>query len=130
MINFKEIKVEFDYPISNYTRGILNSLEKKYGERSIHFDYSNNQILVYINNIDFEMFKSDIEKLSNNNNISDLKKISNAISNIKSYGIKGKKRLYVGYGNERKTVNIKEKENEKSSIILGNDFSEINNFIA
>ena len=131
MVNYKEIKVEFDYPINNYTMSILNALEKKYGESNIHFDYNDNQVLVYLNNIDFEMFKSDIEKLSNNNNISDLKKISNAISNIKSYGIKGKKRLYVGYGNERKTVNIKEKEKKREIFYYtrGNDFSEINNLL-
>ncbi|HQP33047.1 MAG TPA: site-specific DNA-methyltransferase, partial [Candidatus Cloacimonas sp.] len=68
MVNYKEIKVEFDYPINNYTMSILNALEKKYGESNIHFDYNDNQVLVYLNNIDFEMFKTDIEELSLNNN--------------------------------------------------------------
>ena len=44
-----------------------------------------------------------------------------AVENIRSYGVNGNKRLYVGYNNERKVVGRKEKELRRGKHFYAND---------
>jgi hypothetical protein len=67
----------------------------------------------------------------NDNSKKIVQAILNSITNIKSYGLKSGKRVYVDYNNERKVQNRKEKKEKRQQFYYtkGNNFSTTNNEI-
>jgi DNA modification methylase len=129
MKEYKELVVECACPVDNTIERALMQLSNRQGSESIKFDINDNQIIIFLNSIDYELFKNDISAFLETNDYKCLSDVMNAISNIRSYGLKGKKRVYVGYNDERKTVNRKEKEKNRESYYYtrNNDFSDTNN---
>ncbi len=129
MKEYKELVVECACPVDNTIERALMQLSNRQGSESIKFDINDNQIIIFLNSIDYELFKNDISAFLETNDYKCLSDVMNAISNIRSYGLKGKKRVYVGYNDERKTVNRKEKEKNRESYYYArnNDFSDTNN---
>lgn len=129
MKEYKELVVECACPVDNTIERALMQLSNRQGSESIKFDINDNQIIIFLNSIDYELFKNDISAFLETNDYKCLSDVMNAISNIRSYGLKGKKRVYVGYNDERKTVNRKEKEKNRGSYYYtrNNDFSDTNN---
>ncbi|MDR1544498.1 MAG: hypothetical protein LBS50_08875 [Prevotellaceae bacterium] len=77
------------------------------------------------------MFQHTANKILSNGYLNDFSKVAvqsllDSITNIKSYGLKNGKRVYVDYNNERKVLNRKEKEEKRQQFYYtkGNDFSQ------
>lgn len=121
----------------NIKRGdtILHQLFSLYPKGDVFFELANNGLTVYLRELDFFNFKKNIQLLiknSNSNTAELLNSILYNIEKIKSYGLKGRKRLYVGYDKERKVKNRKEKERIRGTYYYAKDnkFSRQNNKIS
>ena len=118
-----------------FSKFIINDLKKKISDKDIIFQNKNGHFISNLYAIDLELLSNVITDLEKNysilkkNNI--LNKLETEIRKIKSYGIKGKKRVYDGYNKERKVKNRKEKEKKRvlHYYALGNDFIKENNEI-
>lgn len=99
---------------------VLNILFNNYDTKDFYYKPNSKGIDLYLKAINFNEFDTDIKSLQKkykNTKIKDvLDDIFINISNIKSYGLKGKKRLYVGYNSERKVKNRKTKEEQRQRV--------------
>ncbi len=112
----------------------LQRLFSLYPKEDIYFELTNNGLVAYIRELDFFNFKKNIQLLAKNSNSNTAKLLDSILYNIekiKSYGLKGRKRLYVGYDRERKVKNRKEKEKIRGTYYYAKDntFSRQNNKI-
>ncbi len=127
---YKEIKIKNNEAISNLS--ILNQLFSVYPKTDVFYEVSNDGIVIHLREIDFFDFQKNIQTLLNKSDDSTsklLKSIFSSIDKIKSYGLKGKKRLYVDYGRERKVKNRQEKVITRGMYYYAkdNNFSRKNN---
>ncbi|MDI6883508.1 MAG: site-specific DNA-methyltransferase [Patescibacteria group bacterium] len=132
MSDYKIIKIHTgNIKPDNTTIERLSSL---YPKEDIFFELTNNELVINLRQLDFLDFRNNIQILAKNSNGETsqlLDTIFNNIEKIKSYGLKGRKRLYVGYDKERKVKNREEKERERGIYYYarGHDFSKQNNKI-
>lgn len=136
MEDYKLIEIETNSKVSAYEYNLLSEVSKKFVKEDIFFEIKPNRIITYLHKLNFAEFKNDVEKLIEEANgsshlIEYLPKIVHKIESIKSYGLKGKKRLYVGYNKERKVKNREQKEAKREIHFYANDntFAKDNNEI-
>ncbi|MEW6104091.1 MAG: site-specific DNA-methyltransferase [bacterium] len=116
----------------NQDDAMLQQLFSLYPKEDIYFELTNNWLIIHLRELDFFNFKKNIQLLTKNSN-GDTAKLLNSIfyniEKIKSYGLKGRKRLYIGYDKERKVKNRKEKEMIRGTYYYARDntFSKQNN---
>ena len=124
-INIREIKP---------SNAILHQLASWYPKEDIYFEFDNDKLVIYLRQLDFYNFKRNIQTLAtkvDTENADLLNSILCAIESIKSYGLKGRTRVYIGYDKERKVKNRKEKEKIRGAYYYAKDntFSKQNNKI-
>jgi len=127
------VKIPISKRISNdFDKFIISELKSKFSKEDVTFKKINGHFISEISSIDLELY-SKVSKylgekysfLKKNNPLNNLEK---KIREIKSYGIKGKKRVFDGYNKERKVKNRKEKEKKRvlHYYSLNNDFKKEN----
>ncbi|MGC8880879.1 MAG: DNA-methyltransferase, partial [Minisyncoccia bacterium] len=132
MDNYLSIKI--DTKDANKSEATLRRLFSLFPKEDVYFELNNNGITIYLRELDFFNFKNNIQALVRSSN-SETAKLLNLIfynvEKIKSYGLKGRKRLYVGYDKERKVRNREAKERERGIYYYtrGHAFSKQNNKI-
>lgn len=117
-----------------YYNDTLKKLFSSFPKEDIYYDLDINGLVVYLRELDFFNFKKHIHNLakqSQKDTAELLMSILNNIEKIKSYGLKGRKRLYVGYNKERKVKNREEKVKTRGMYYYAqdNNFSKHNNEI-
>lgn len=127
--NYRIIKVHVEN-IENITA--IDQLFSLYSKDDIFLEVTNGDLVIKLRQLDFADFKKNVQSLikySNKEVTNLLNSILFNIEKIKSYGLKGKKRLYVGYNKERKVRGREEKERERGIYFYarGNTFSKQNN---
>lgn len=130
MNDYKIIKISADGIEQNIA--IVEQLFSLYPKEDIYFEFAGDELIINLRQLDFSDFKKNIQTFDKNSGGETsklLKSIIESIEKIKSYGLKGKKRLYVGYNKERKVRDRKEKEKERSVYYYARDntFSKYNN---
>jgi len=124
-INYKIITIT--HPIDDEMAKELDQLFSRYPPEDIFFKIVNpDTIKIYLNQIDFSNFKKAIEMRSqyiDANTKQLFEQILTRIESIKSYGLKGRKRIYVGYDRERKVRNRKLKESIRGKYYYAQDHS-------
>ncbi len=135
-MDYKIIEFEINNSLAENNNRIINHFNSIYNKDDLYLDSKNNNLQIYLRQLDFYSFKNNIEKLieekkDNEIEIQLIKQIFEKIDSIKSYGIKSKKRLYVNYNKERKVNNRKVKEQKRNIAFYSknNIFSEKNNSI-
>lgn len=112
----------------------MEHLFSSYSKGDIFFEFRHGDLIINLRQLDFSDFKKKIQSLIESSNNEDSKLLESVLFNIekiKSYGLKGRKRLYVGYNKERKVKNRGEKEKERGIYYYARDntFSKQNNEI-
>ncbi len=129
--NYRIVNIGTD--VDNKNIAILKHLFSLYPKNDIYYEIVNKELVVNLRQLDFSNFKSNVEKLTKNYNGSSelLLRLLENIAAIKSYGLKGKKRLYVEYNKERKVKDREKKELKRGMFFYAanSDFSQINNDI-
>lgn len=128
--NYKIIKIHLGNIEQNITA--IDQLFSLYSKEDILFEFANGDLIINLRQLNFVDFKNNIQSLvkySNKETNNILNSILFNIEKIKSYGLKGKKRLYVGYNKERKVKAREEKEKERGVYFYARDntFSKHNN---
>ena len=124
----KEYKlIKISYPINKDIMEEVHLLSTQYSKEDIFFSIEDNTLKIYLNQLNFFHFKnhilSRISSLYNENKKKLLESILQTIESIKSYGLKGKKRIYVGYDKERKVNDRKLKEIIRGKYYYAKDHS-------
>ncbi len=132
--DYKVIEMETPKGIKKTELELLESVSSKYPKEDIYFEFINKKLCIYLNKLDFATFKRDMEWLIDSKEIHNLDfffSVLNSIENIKSYGLKGAKRTYVGYNNERKVKDraLKEKRRQAYFYAKTHNFSAKNNVV-
>ena len=127
------LPIENNYEVE---KGKIITLLGSFFSDDFRLDFVENQTEIKIASLDYNLFQSTASKILNNgvlNNASKavIQNILDSITDIKSYGLKNGKRVYVDYNNERKVQNRKEKEEKRQQFYYtrGNNFSKTNNDI-
>ncbi|MHA1386736.1 MAG: DNA-methyltransferase [Candidatus Helarchaeota archaeon] len=132
--DYLTLKVGIEQPVSNEILDIIRSLEKKYSNKDFIFKIEDSQIIFNLRAINLQKFKEDTNQLIKKYQIKDnqakiFDNIIAQIEDIRSYGIKSGKRIYVVYNRERKVKNRKRKIARRGSYFYadGHNFTkEIN----
>ena len=127
--------IEINYPLSDGTAEELRYLFTQYSKEDIFLEINKNTIKIHLSQLNFPLFKNFILNnisIATNKNIKYiLDEILRRIESVKSYGLKGKKRVYVGFDDERKVKErkLKEKIRGKYYYAKNNKFTKANNKI-
>jgi DNA modification methylase len=128
--DYKVIKIQTGCIKQNIAT--INQLFSSYPREDIFVEFTNSDLVINLRQLDFSDFKKKIQSLIENSD-QEVSRLLNSIlfniEKIKSYGLKGRKRLYVGYDKERKVKDRKEKEKARGIYYYtrGNTFSKQNN---
>lgn len=111
----------------HFLKNFSNFVDKK----DLFIDFKDGKILIYLNQIQLNEINEKIQLLINGNEKLKVlaEKILKSIEAIKSYGIRGGKRVYVDYDSERKVKFRKNKEKERGKYFyaLDHNFASENN---
>lgn len=110
--NYKIIKLDLKEPLSAAELEILEILNKKFSPQDIFFEHTSDQLLLYLNKLDLDSLKQTLQELKSRYHVTEtiFRRVLRKIEAIKSYGVKGGKRIYVDYDKERKVRHRKQKE--------------------
>jgi DNA modification methylase len=123
---FHKITIPLKCPLNPIELDIIDAIEQKFKNDGLFFTIKNSYLNFNYHSIDFDLFKDYIAKLirdiKNEDSDSEINEsIFNDLiinlENIKSYGIKSGKRVYVDYNKERKV-----KDRQKKVITRGSYF--------
>ena len=125
---YKIIEVDLE-KISNREKQIVEELNNSFSKEDLFFNISDNKIILNVKLVDLNKFKEKILELTNNLQNNPFIKIISKLEDIKSYGLKSGKRLYINYNKERKVQGRKNKVKEREIHFYANDntFSKKNN---
>ena len=121
---FREISLPITKPLSNRDKDLIQQFNSHFKTDEVTIIPNGKSIEVQLRQVDFSFMEkvvSDLTQLSGKNN--PLSTTLDAVRNIKSYGIRGKKRIYVGYNEERKVKNRAEKEKQRGKHFYANGHS-------
>jgi len=126
--NYKKIIIGFKGDLNTIEKSRIDELFNKFSKKDITYDILDGKLTIFLNSLDFEYFKTEIKRIKSHS-ISNLlttilDNIVLKIDAIKSYGLKDKKRIFVGYNKERKVKERKEKEINRNQYYYAKD----NNF--
>lgn len=105
----------------------------RFDENEIACDLSDKAATIFLHSIDLDSFKANAADLMSKGASTNVKTLLTSagkeIENIRSYGLKGGKRLYVGYNKERKVQGRRAKEGNRCQYYYaaGNGFATQNN---
>jgi hypothetical protein len=127
---YKIIEINLGRNLNSEELAIIKELEEKFSRRDFFFHTENFGVLFYLNSIDLNAFKNSVYELMERHKYAPEDKnlfleIIAKIENIRSYGIKGGKRIYVDYYKERKVKNRLQKVLQRGMYFyaLNNNFT-------
>jgi len=127
-----KIEIPFDSSLNNADMKIIGELERKFSNDEFSIKTDNEILRVFLKSLDIGKFKITLEKIiellkSKNPNqevhTEFFNLIIEKIEDIRSYGIKGKKRVYVTYNDERKVTDRKGKVAKRNIFYYAADHS-------
>lgn len=124
---FKTINISVNNKNLDKLDYLIKIFNSKFKNNEIQLELNNDNITVYLKQINFNKFEKECKNLSKENSFFEILFIT--ISNIGSYGIKNGKRNYIDYNKEKKVVNRKNKEKKRGQFYytIGHNFSKKNN---
>lgn len=128
---YKIIETKNKFFLGNKAREIVKDLSLRFPHEEVYFDYEKGKVKAYIRALDLAELKNNVHMLTRKYNLKEnpFMEIIENIEKIKSYGIKGRKRIFVDYNKERKVKGRIDKERRRGMYYyaLGNSFSRKNN---
>lgn len=132
---YLSISIPLKRPFGPEERSLLDLIQKKIPAKDCYFSFADSALTFYYNSVDLDKLKNIIKNNypgtkpdetgspDREKNIFD--EIIGHVENNGSYGIKGRKRLFVGYNQERKVKDRKAQVIKRSSYFyaLNNNFT-------
>lgn len=107
---YKEITLQYERRLNDHDLLAIKAFNDAFRKDEIHLKANGNRVLILLREIDIQLLKSASSDLSDRTDKSIFSDVCTSIEQIKSYGLKGRKRHYVGYNKERKVLGRKGKE--------------------
>ena len=132
MPQYKKIILELDKNISHEEKAVILEINNRFPKENIYLEFDKNKIIANLKILDLEKFKKEIDEITEKHRLppqNHFIDLIQKIEDIKSYGIKSGKRLYVDYNKERKVKNRKQKVEDRGVYFYARDhgFLKINN---
>lgn len=132
--DYKVIPVPLDDDLGDDELALIDVFNGRFNGEDIFLRAESDTILVHLKRADMNLLRATVNELTdshqqNGTSTNLLKASLQAVEAIKSYGLEGKKRNYVGYNSERKVKNRSIKELRRGRHYYANDalFSKIQN---
>lgn len=130
-MEYKTIKIKREgvSSLNNFLRQVFGSFPKS----DMYFEVEKNTLFLYLRQLNMVDFRKRVQAFIAGTDDQFareiLQEVLNKIESIGSYGLKGRKRLFVGYNRERKVRDRQRKEIERGDYFYAsdNDFSPLNN---
>ncbi|MBN1306371.1 MAG: site-specific DNA-methyltransferase [Chitinispirillaceae bacterium] len=132
---YRKISVPVPCTLSHKETTSLHNLFLNYPDEELAYDLSGGLLALFLHTLDIQAFRSDVDgikrTLASSSLCAVLDEAVRKIEAIRSYGIKGNKRIYVDYNSERKVRDRKSKELNRSQYYYtdGNTFSARNSLL-
>lgn len=126
---YKEIILTYKGKLDKKDLTAVNVFNSFFKDDEIQLECDGDRVVILLKEIDFDVFKKSTVRCSHYVDKPIFQDIFAAVDKIKSYGIKGKKRIYVNYNKERKVKGRKQKEASRTQFYYasGHHFKEENN---
>lgn len=117
-LDYKTIEVKANKSCHNKLPDFIRDLSLQYPREDAYFDFKNNKTIAHIRELDLVKFQHTINGLSKKYHLLKeqmdiLQELIKEIEGIGSYGIKGKKRIFIDYNKERKVKDRQQKEQKR-----------------
>lgn len=126
---YKEIVLKYNSRLDDKDLFTIRLFNESFGENEIKLEHDSNRVIILLKEIDINKLKDVSTRFSSYTDKTIFQDLIHSIEQIKSYGIKGKKRNYVDYNKERKVKGRKKKEAKRSQYYYaqGNAFTKEEN---
>ena len=127
---YKQIKLNGSHSLGTDINDAVATLNSHFNPDDFFVTNSGNELDVWLRQVNLKDLSDATHKVSRQfDDEAAMFEILRAVESIKSYGINGNKRLYVGYNSERKVVDRKLKEQRRGKHYYANDhdFAKLNN---
>ncbi len=117
-------RIEVAMPSSTNGRAdiAIDALNDQFHTDDFYVISENGSMEIWLRQLNLSDLANAIDSVVSEHGARDaLREVYRAVENIRSYGINGNKRLYVGYNDERKVVGRKEKELRRGKHFYAND---------
>ena len=111
---YKEIVLKYDNRLDDKDLLAIRLFNESFGENEIKLEHDSNRVIILLREIDIDKLKNISARLSSYTDKAIFQDLIHSTEQIKSYGIKGKKRNYVDYNKERKVKDRKKKEAKRN----------------
>lgn len=102
---FKQVTIPLDTVIGEPMTNAINNLNRHFDSDDFFVTGNGNALLVWLREVDLDDLSRAVAGVANSHpGASGLDRIVPAVRGVGSYGLNGRKRLYVGYNRERKVV--------------------------
>jgi DNA modification methylase len=127
---YKRLSIESFGALNADTSVMLSVLNSRFNPDDFYVTHNADSLEVWLRQVNVEELSNAVDEVSYAyGNHDAVRQIVSKVESIRSYGINGSKRLYVGYNDERKVVNRKQKEKERGKhyYTKGHEYRERNN---
>ena len=127
---YKQIKLNGDHSLHAGVADAVATLNSHFNPDDFFVTTSGDELDVWLRQVNINDLSEATRKVSRQfGDEAAMSEILEAVENIKSYGINGNKRLYVGYNSERKVIDRKLKEQRRGKHYYANDhdFTKLDN---
>lgn len=117
LTKYKQIPLNFDFPLSPRYIDEIEKLKLDVPVEDLFLEINKDDVILHLNRINMDQLTALRDRLSGEV----LEKVITCVKSIKSYGIKGQKRIFVDYNSERKVVGRKQKEKNRGKYFYAAD---------
>ena len=115
--NYRPIEENLGRSLYNEELKVIQTLQERFSSNDFFFQINGSRIVFWLRSIDLNGFKANVDQLCKQHGLDKTYQtdknpfldIIDKVERIGSYGIKGGKRIYVGYNRERKVENRQSK---------------------
>jgi len=115
--DYRLVRIALPEPLTDRENAIIEELSLVHPREDIYFETRKDAITVHLHALDVRQFRAALTGLAAKHHVpateTALLRIPDAIEAIGSYGIKGSKRVFVGFDRERKVKNREDKERQR-----------------
>jgi len=127
---YRCIKLDGACPPDAASDRAIAALNSHFDPDDFYVTRSDNALEVWLRQVDLNVLSDAVDRISTEyGNNGAMAGILPAVADIRSFGLNGSKRLYIGYNKERKVANRKQKEQRRGKHYYANDhdFAQQNN---
>ena len=119
---YRRIEVGLPPSANGRTDRAIDALNDRFHADDFYVVSGNGNLEIWLRQVNLSDLANAVDGVVSEHGARDaLREVYRAVESIRSYGINGNKRLYVGYNDERKVVGRKEKELRRGKHFYAND---------